>query len=66
MTLPIRIAFGEPKVESSVTLKNGIIHEVWHDTIDNEHHFHCPDGTLIVFQYEDHEGNVKILEGSDE
>ena len=63
MTRPKRYAFHPHKLEERKKFSNGVRYEHWHDTIDNEHHIHLPDGMLIIFDHEDCEGGVKIVEG---
>lgn len=62
MTKPKIIRFGRLTLEDKHKLKNGTTYEHWHYSIDNEHHLHCPDGTLVIFRHEDCEGSVTIKE----
>jgi len=61
MSRPNGYAYHPHKLEKKTKLENGVIYEHWHDTIDNEHHIHFPDGTLIVFGHEDCEGSISII-----
>ena len=62
MTKPKNIHFRSLKLLEKKKLKNGVRYEHWRNEIDNTHHIHFPDGTLITFRHEDCEGSVEIKE----
>lgn len=62
MSKPNTYAFRPHILEEKKKFSHGVTYEHWHDTIDNEHHIHLPDGMVIIFGHEDAEGSVEFRE----
>ena len=64
MSKPERYAYNRHTLEDKKKFDNGVRYEHWRDSIDNAHHIHLPDGMVIIFRHEDHEGDVEIKEAT--